>query len=343
MGTVRDGKRLEKLTLAEPARALWKRVRQRLTELRHSEEAADPQAWMMGGGSVLAARWRHRTSTDIDLLTSARWQLRGLDATGSNALTRAMAALGGKLEGYNEATVELTFPERQRLHVFSSRPAPTAGQRQAIIDGEEFAVLSTTQILAGKLLNRSLRAPARDLYDMVLAGEREPQSLHHAVNMLSPEMQGNVSLMWLVRRDKIERNASVALKPISEREALAVRPADLVNRALAAIEAARYDHIGVVPAREGEPAAIVTTTGDGKATPIAVPHFELDDVLELTGMNHCLAARQMDREQFIDSLHTEREAPPRVGGNPDVPPPPPRPAAPRRAPNDHERDPTRSR
>lgn len=94
MGTVRDGKRLEKLTLAEPARALWKRVRQRLTQLRHSEEAADPHAWMMGGGSVLAARWRHRTSTDIDLLTSARWQLRGLDVTGSNALTRAMAALG---------------------------------------------------------------------------------------------------------------------------------------------------------------------------------------------------------------------------------------------------------
>ena len=68
MGTVRDGKRLEKLTLAEPARALWKRVRQGLTELRHSEEAADPQAWMMGGGSppsvVLSGR-RHVTTVTV--------------------------------------------------------------------------------------------------------------------------------------------------------------------------------------------------------------------------------------------------------------------------------------
>ena len=136
MGTVRDGKRLEKLTLAEPARALWKRVRQRLTELRHSEEAADPQAWMMGGGSVLAARWRHRTSTDIDLLTSARWQLRGLDATGSNALTRTMAALGGKLEGcaaalHAQPVGDVASPKRRPVPLAVGRTVDTCCGRAA--------------------------------------------------------------------------------------------------------------------------------------------------------------------------------------------------------------------
>ena len=51
-----DDQQPEKLALAEPARALWKRIRQRLRVLRQSEEGTDPQAWMMGGGSILAAR-----------------------------------------------------------------------------------------------------------------------------------------------------------------------------------------------------------------------------------------------------------------------------------------------
>ena len=34
---------------------------------------------MMGGGSILAARWRHRQSADIDLTTSANWQIEDLD------------------------------------------------------------------------------------------------------------------------------------------------------------------------------------------------------------------------------------------------------------------------
>ena len=32
-----------------------------------------------------------------------------------------------------------------------------------------------------------------------------------------------------------------------------------------------------------------------------------DHTLESTGMNHCLAARYIDIDRFIDSLHTERE------------------------------------
>ena len=303
-----DQKETEHLALVEPAGALWKRIRDRLAELRQSEEGTAQQEWMMGGGSILAARWAHRTSTDIDLITSAQWQLRDLGASGTNAFTRAMTALGGKLKGFNDASIEMTFPDRQRLHIFRHQPTPALGHRRATIDGQAFIALSTTQILAGKLLHRSLRAPARDLYDIVLASEREPAGLHHAVNMLSPEMRANITLMWYVRQEKLERDARVTLKPISERNGLSIERADLVNRAIEATEAAGYQQIRVIPARAGQPAAIVTATADGRATPIAVPHVVLDEVLERSGMNQCLAARQMDRERFITSLHTEREA-----------------------------------
>ena len=46
-------------------------------------------------------------------------------------------------------------------------------------------------------------------------------------------------------------------------------------------------------------------TAGGETRRIPVTRVAIDHTLESTGMNHCLAARYIDR--FIDSLHTERE------------------------------------
>ena len=69
------------LTLTEPASSLWRAIRGPLAALRQRYEEK-PERWQMGGGSVLAARWKHRRSTDIDLITSAGWHLAGLRKTG---------------------------------------------------------------------------------------------------------------------------------------------------------------------------------------------------------------------------------------------------------------------
>ena len=296
----------EGLHLTEPAKSLWAAVRNRLAELRQEREET-PEAWMMGGGSVLAARWRHRKSTDIDLVTSAGWQIRGLETTGYNDFTKSMKSAGGRLDGYNQAAIEMTFPGRKRLHVFRSQPSPALGHSNAVIDGRPFDALSTTQILAGKLLNRSLRAPARDLYDLIVASEREPSALHEAVNMLSPDMQGDIAVMWHVRREKIEQDARWNLKPLSTNEPLLVRPEELVARAGEALHGACYQRIEIEPARPGRPARVITTTADGKSEPIMVPSARVEETLEQTGVNECLRVRQLDRSSFIGALHTERE------------------------------------
>ncbi len=296
----------EGLHLTEPAKSLWAAIRNRLAELRHEHEET-PEAWMMGGGSVLAARWRHRKSTDIDLITSAGWQIRGLETTGRNDFTKSMKSVGGRLDGYNQAVVEMTFPGRKRLHVFRSDPSPASGHSSKAIDGHPFDALSTTQILAGKLLNRSLRAPARDLYDIIVASEREPSRLHHAVNMLSPGMQGDVAVMWHVRREKIEQDARWNLKPLSTNEPLLVRPEELVDRAGEALQGARYQRIEIEPAKPGRPARVITTTEDGKSEPIIVPRARIEGTLEQTGVNACLRVRQLDRNSFVGALHAERE------------------------------------
>ncbi len=311
------------LTLTEPASSLWRAVRGPLAALRQRYEEK-PERWQMGGGSVLAARWKHRRSTDIDLITSAGWHLSGLRKTGNNGFTTELAKAGGKLDGYNEAALEMRFGKYQRLHIYGTEPTPRAGHERVPVDGEVFETLSTTQILAAKLLHRGLKAPARDLYDLVVAADRDPKGLAQAVNMLSPDTQADMTLMWHVRRDKIERDAKRNLMRLDADAPLLVKAEELVERAIRIVSDAGYDSIGVQPARPHTPATITTTDNAGRQQTIAVPRIRLEETLEGAGMNACLRARRMDRERFIESLRTEREVPLAPGGgdslsNPPVP------------------------
>ena len=75
--------RTKDLTLPEPARTLLSRTRAILDRLRHAANAGR-SGWIIGGGTILAARWRHRESRDIDLLVHPRTETR-FPATGGRA------------------------------------------------------------------------------------------------------------------------------------------------------------------------------------------------------------------------------------------------------------------
>ena len=295
----------EKLKLTEPSSMLWSAIRDRLDRLRQSYETR-PESWMMGGGSILAARWRHRQSDDIDLTTSANWQIEGLDRRDSNVFTEAMKPFGGSLTGYRKGSIRMSFPHG-RLHVYKVPPSPAAGNAVAAIDDRPFDVLSTTQILAGKLLNRLADAPARDLYDVAVASRRQPQQFEWAANTLSPETQRDAALIWHTRRRNIERDALRTLKPLSPDTPLEVPVSELVDTAIAALNDACYETIDIEPAAPGRPAQVITVTAGGESRRIQITRAAIDQTLERTGMNHCLAARYLDIDRFIDSLHIERE------------------------------------
>ena len=57
---------METLTLPEPAATLWKRIGPRLEDAMR-EILGDDERWTMTGGTILTARYKHRSSTDIDL------------------------------------------------------------------------------------------------------------------------------------------------------------------------------------------------------------------------------------------------------------------------------------
>ena len=184
----------------------------------------------------------------------------------------------------------------------------------ATIDGEPFEALSTTQILAGKLLNRLSETPARDLYDVVVAGRKDRDGLEQAVNMLDVETQAEAAFLWDGRRKRIEQDARETLRAISADEPLAVAPEALVDAAIRGLETSRYESLEIEPAQPGRPAGVVTTTRGREPRTIAVPRTRIAEVLEETGLGHCLKARYVDVDRFIERLRTEREQPARPRG-----------------------------
>lgn len=67
------------LTLPEPAAGLWKASRDALSELMPEEGTWERH---LGGGTILAARWDHRESTDIDIVMRSVFSLDGLAEPG---------------------------------------------------------------------------------------------------------------------------------------------------------------------------------------------------------------------------------------------------------------------
>ena len=57
---------METLTLPEPAATLWKKIGPRLQDAMR-EILGGNERWTMTGGTILTARYRHRSSDDIDL------------------------------------------------------------------------------------------------------------------------------------------------------------------------------------------------------------------------------------------------------------------------------------
>ena len=142
-------------------------------------------ACRLGGGTVLAARWGHRHSTDVDL--SLGWdafhkrlfERRHAFADEVRALSPAFVQIleAGCLIGLREAEVSLTVAR-------DATGQPLSGDR---VEGSRVPVESTAEILARKLrlrmLGQGLYLP-RDMYDIAVARERDPAALATALETM---------------------------------------------------------------------------------------------------------------------------------------------------------------
>ena len=151
---------MTELTLPGPAANLWIEARDILT---HLGPPKNPWNVHLGGGTILAARLRHRESTDIDVIVRS---VRSLGALARSGPTNLAARLGGTPTHESQGQIKVRM-DHGIIDLNTAPVVPQRGHEDVEIAGRMQTVLSTTQILRGKLERANNPAPVRDVYDVI--------------------------------------------------------------------------------------------------------------------------------------------------------------------------------
>ena len=260
------------MTLPEPARRTWLAHRE---TLRAAAAAHEPDGRLiLAGGTILAARWKHRLSTDIDVLMPDRESLTEL---GHGQPGELAVRVGGATEHEGLWRVTIGLADG-KLDICSLPPLFEGMERRTEVEGRTEVVLDSAQILRGKL-ERTHAGVTRDAFDMLTAASAEPRALEIAVNALTP---GDC---LLVRKHLIAASADMAEDVGEALIGLQPEGAPDLSRlgldAARAIDGHRYARVVVTTADDairiemlarhggrrtethaiGEPAQVLATTG----------------------------------------------------------------------------------
>lgn len=298
---------MEKLTLPEPAAELLARTHA-ILEAHLTPHTPHRSGWAIGGGTILSARWHHRRSRDLDLHIHPRTELARLTRTHNPELWRAMKAAGAtriRIEG----TPTFFFPDG-RIELITERPTPRLGHDEAELrTGREdvrATVLSSAQILALKLRNRSLAPPVRDLYDIAVGQEATPVETAMAVNAANPWTLRIATAGWLGRRERYRQEAAAEILGCPDRYR-AMR-ADPASQAADAVATARYHRIEICVTENG----IIARTENlrSRQQHVYKTRAEAQNGLEKNGINAAIEARGWDpvrvRNRTASALETGR-------------------------------------
>ena len=182
---------MKRLELPAPAAELWTRTRDILTSLGPEGETWTPY---LGGGTVLVARTRHRASADIDVVLRNTRSLVALIGDNDHNLARR---LGGTPK--RETTTQIKVEMAAGVIDLNLAPVHPAGGAELVeISGRPQHVLSTTQILHGKLKRAANPGPVRDVYDMIrLSLDRETAgALAAAYALLTETERDGIERLW---------------------------------------------------------------------------------------------------------------------------------------------------
>ena len=228
-------------TLPEPAGGVWRHAsRELLRQL--TNRIPDFDGWKLAGGTILAAQWEHRESTDIDLKVAPKTGLARLDPRYDPGFDDAMERLGAARPIHRKDQIIIPF-STGKIDIFEGATRPRIGHRTACIDGHSEDVLSNAQILAGKLLGRGLESPTRDLFDIAVAAETDSTALEIAINCLGEGTWRETTVRWEETAPHHAAAARTVLRNIPARwESVADDPA---GAAIERAARARYDKVTI--------------------------------------------------------------------------------------------------
>ena len=173
---------------------MWARMRAGLDEAL-GKRITDFSGWKLSGGTILAAQWHHRKSTDVDLKVPAKTGLALLDPRYDPGFDREMMALGAGQPIHRKDQIIIPVG-KAKIDIFEGTTVPVVGEERIEVDGQPEIVLSNAQILTGKIRGRGLDSPTRDLFDAAVAAELDPRSLEAAVNTIPDSTWGETVTRW---------------------------------------------------------------------------------------------------------------------------------------------------
>ena len=268
----------ETLILPEPARQLWLSTRGAIDAGLQLLQNRPPE-YTIGGGTILAARWRHRKSFDIDIEVDPETPLRHVTRGGDLSLHSQVRRLGG--QGFFSAEIKkykIVF-DGSNIDIWAHRPAFAGAETEATVDGRGQRVLSTAQIIRGKL-DRGDMNLVRDVFDIGKAREHDPESLETAINAIPRRTAENLAWAWHHGNPTLYHDAQTQLHGSTEAP---IRMRDIGTRAATAIQQSLYREVEV----DARPREIVvsTTTEGGIRRERRVREEDADDWFRIRGLN----------------------------------------------------------
>jgi hypothetical protein len=136
------------------------------------------EEWTFGGGTVLMRRHHHRLSKDVDIFVNdpqfITYLTPRLNQTAESLTTNYV-------EDHN--FVKLAFPEGE-VDFVASAPLTAAPAKIETLFGTNFLVETSTEIVAKKVWHRGAEFTARDIFDLAMVVEREPEAIQQIAPIL---------------------------------------------------------------------------------------------------------------------------------------------------------------
>jgi hypothetical protein len=152
---------------------IWEVLFQRALELMDAARQAGGTLdhWSFGGGTVLMRRHRHRLSKDIDIFVTDPQIFPYL----SPRLNEKAEAMTSDYQEANEY-LKLIFAEGE-IDFVASAPLTSEPYVEETIFGRAVKVETASEIVAKKVWHRGALFKARDIFDLAMVLDREPQAL----------------------------------------------------------------------------------------------------------------------------------------------------------------------
>jgi len=197
--------------LAEDRLRTWETLFQRALELIDSarDSGAPLDDWSFGGGTVLMRRHHHRFSKDIDIFVTDP-QFLGYLSPRLN--TRAESMTGHYDEQGN--SLKLYFPEGEIDFVASAPLTQNPFVVETLFD-RRVHVETSTEIVAKKVWHRGADFTARDIFDLAMVAEKEPNALQQIKPVFRDRR--DVVLQRIVTHEQALRETFAALDVLDYR------------------------------------------------------------------------------------------------------------------------------